>query len=99
MMSYFLPQFKFNLLSINALTLGSQLTLSFFRDQFFIQEATTKRMIGKADKVQDLYVLDMRVLNYITSAFVGNVFAHIWHNRLGNLSSKKIRCVERTYGV
>lgn len=45
----FVPHFKFNLISVSgltALTAESQLTMSFFPNQFTIQDASNKRMIG-----------------------------------------------------
>lgn len=90
----FVPQFKFNLLSVSALTIGSQLTLSFFHDGFIIQEAKTKKMIAKGDRVHNLYVLVTKTLNYVSNAFVNNVSVHVWHNRLGHLSFKRLDCLK-----
>ena len=42
----FVPQFKFNLISVSALSCGSQLIVSFLPDCFIIQELSTKKMIG-----------------------------------------------------
>ncbi|KAL5565554.1 hypothetical protein UlMin_028718 [Ulmus minor] len=50
-------------------------------------DLSTKKMIGRVDKVQDLYILN---LNSISHAFVNNVSAHIWHNRLGHISFKRL---------
>lgn len=90
----FVPQFKFNLLSVSALTIGSQLTLSFFHDGFIIQEAKTKKMIGKGDRVHDLYVLVTKTLNSVSNAFVSNVSVHVLHNILGHLSFKSLDCLK-----
>ncbi|KAJ0078062.1 hypothetical protein Patl1_37338 [Pistacia atlantica] len=73
----FVPQFKFNLISVSALVTGSALTVSFLPDCFVIQDLSTKRMIGRGDKVQDLYILNVRCLNSNSNAFVNNVSAHI----------------------
>ncbi|KAL5547625.1 hypothetical protein UlMin_002856 [Ulmus minor] len=48
------------------------------------------RMIGRGDKVHDLYILNVHCLNSISHAFVNNVSAHIWHNRLGHISFKRL---------
>ncbi|KAL5543790.1 hypothetical protein UlMin_007574 [Ulmus minor] len=53
-------------------------------------DLSTKRMIGKGDKVQDLYVLNIQCLHSVSNAFVNNVSAHIWHNRLGHISFKRL---------
>ncbi|KAL5556239.1 hypothetical protein UlMin_038475 [Ulmus minor] len=73
----FVPQFKFNLISVSALVTGSGLTVSFLPDCFVIQDLSTKKMIGRGDKVQDLYILNVHCLNSISHAFVNNVSAHI----------------------
>ncbi|KAL5551859.1 hypothetical protein UlMin_002035 [Ulmus minor] len=55
-----------------------------------ILDLSTKKMIGRGDKVQDLYILNVHCLNSISHAFVNNVSAHIWHNRLGHISFKRL---------
>ena len=47
-------------------------------------------MIGRGNKVQDLYVLNVQCLHSVSNAFVNNVSAHIWHNRLGHISFKRL---------
>ncbi|KAA8530341.1 hypothetical protein F0562_005050 [Nyssa sinensis] len=78
----YVPQFKFNLMSVIALTKGSQFTISFFPDCFVIQEINSKKTIGKGDKLEDLYVLDTTTLKSQSIAYVNSVFARVWHNRL-----------------
>ncbi|XP_068661644.1 uncharacterized protein [Aristolochia californica] len=56
----------------------------------FNLDLSTQRMIGKGDKVQDLYVLRAQCLNSASTAFVNNVSAHVWHNRLGHISFTKL---------
>ncbi|XP_068655247.1 uncharacterized protein [Aristolochia californica] len=86
----FVPQFKFNLISVSALVTASALTVSFFPDCFVIQDLSTQRTIGKGDKVQDLYVLRAQHLSSASHVFVSNVSAHVWHNRLGHISFKRL---------
>ncbi|KAK0593195.1 hypothetical protein LWI29_032697 [Acer saccharum] len=69
----FVPQFKFNLISVSALVIGTGLIVSFLPECFVIQDLSTKRMIGRGDRVQDLYVLDVHCLNSISTAFVNNL--------------------------
>ncbi|KAJ0097721.1 hypothetical protein Patl1_29149 [Pistacia atlantica] len=52
----FVPQFKFNLISPCFSNWISY--KSFLPDYFVIQDLSTKRMIGRGDKVQDLYILN-----------------------------------------
>ena len=66
-------QFKFNVLYVSALTRGSHLTVNFLPDCFVIQEINNKKMIGKGDKVEDLYVLDTTALNSQSTAYVNSV--------------------------
>lgn len=86
----FVPKFKFNLLSVSILTDESKLNLSFSYDQVIIQEVATQKTIGKGDKIQGLYVLDTGDMNSFSNVIVGYVSAHIWHNRLGHLSFKRL---------
>ncbi|CAA3023561.1 retroelement pol poly [Olea europaea subsp. europaea] len=86
----FVPQFKLNLLSVSSLTTGTNLSLNFFHDQFIIQEASSRKMIGKGSIIQGLYVLDTKDFNSVSDAFIGSVSAHVWHNRLGHLSFKRL---------
>lgn len=55
----YIPNFKFNLLSVKALTTDSHFTITFHQDHVFIQETCTKGMLSKAKKVGGLYVLDL----------------------------------------
>lgn len=93
-------QFKFNMLSVSALIVGSHLTVGFFHDHFIIQNAKIKKMIGMGDRLQDLYVLDTKALNstsYIDStpiAFVNNVSIQVCRNRLDHLSFRKLECLK-----
>ncbi|XP_022853469.1 uncharacterized protein LOC111374938 [Olea europaea var. sylvestris] len=50
----------------------------------------SKKMIGRGDRVQDLYVLDIDVLNSLSNSFFNNVSVNVWHNRLSHLSFKKL---------
>lgn len=52
----YVPQFPFNLIPVSALTADSRLMVQFYHDQFIIQETSTKRMIGKGDRISDLYL-------------------------------------------
>ncbi|KAA8531071.1 hypothetical protein F0562_005780 [Nyssa sinensis] len=71
----YVPQFKFNLMSVSALTKGSQFTVNFFLDCFIIQEINSKKMISKGDKLKDLYVLDTTTLKSQSIAYVNSVSA------------------------
>ena len=89
----FVPQFRFNLLSVSAFTTNSFLIVNFSSDSVLIQDPN-KRMIGKGDKVDGMYVLDVSKLGLQSTlpnnvqVFVNKVSAHTWHNRLGHLSNK-----------
>ncbi|KAL5540434.1 hypothetical protein UlMin_044950 [Ulmus minor] len=66
----FVPQFKFNLLSVSAFTNDSQLTVSFLPDHFIIQDLNNKKMIGKGEKFEGLYVLDAAILSSISTTML-----------------------------
>lgn len=72
----FVPHFKFNLISVSALTKDSQLTVDFLPDCFLIQDLTNKRMIGKGKEFEGLYVLDIANLISTSRVYINNVSAH-----------------------
>ena len=88
----FVPQFKFNLISISSLTTTSRLIVDFFPEHFIIQEPNSKKMIGRGKKLEGLYVLDASNMNegLLNKAYVNKVSVHVWHNRLGHLSDKRL---------
>ncbi|KAL5812533.1 hypothetical protein ACOSQ3_027483 [Xanthoceras sorbifolium] len=95
----FVPQFQINLLSVSALLASSSLTIQFLHDGCVVQDLHTKKMIGRGDKVHGLYVLhkknlQMHTVNSVSVASINNISAHIWHNRLGHLSFKKLDSIK-----
>lgn len=90
----YVPRFAFNLISVSALTADSRLMIQFYHDQFIIQEISSKRMIGKGDRVGDLYLFyPISHTSHITAA-VNKVSASTWHNRLGHPSSKSLEVLK-----
>ena len=55
----YMPQFKFNLLSVSALAENSSLCLNFLSHTCVIQDVYHSRMIGKGDLINGLYVIDV----------------------------------------
>lgn len=53
----FIPHFRTNLLSISSLTKASHLTITFLSDHFILQEIQHRRVIGKDNRLPNLYVL------------------------------------------
>ena len=93
----FVPQFQLNLLSVSVLTSDTQVTVQFLHDSFIIQEVQGQRVIGKGDRVGDLYVLhsDLLVSHPLANSttvvnHVQSVSPTLLHNRLGHLSYKKL---------
>ena len=90
-----MPQFRFNLLSVSALTTNSLLMVNFSSNSVLIQDLN-KRMIGRGDKADGMYVLDVSKLGLQSTlpnnvhALVNKVSAHTWHNRLGHLSNQRL---------
>ncbi|XP_022891847.1 uncharacterized protein LOC111406698 [Olea europaea var. sylvestris] len=54
----FVPQLKFNLLSVSSLTKDSSIIIKFFTNLCIIQDLSSLRMIGKARRAVDLYILE-----------------------------------------
>ncbi|KAL5750253.1 hypothetical protein ACOSP7_024856 [Xanthoceras sorbifolium] len=57
----FVPQFQIYLISVSALVSDSSLTIQFLTHCCIIQDIHTRRMIGKGDKVEGLYVLNSQL--------------------------------------
>lgn len=99
----YVPTFKFNLLSISALTRESSVSVSFFPESFVIQDSSQKVMIGKGSRFDDLYVLHSKDLIPATlstsvnasPAFVNKVSFQTWHNRLGHLSDQRLAVLNK----
>ena len=81
----FVPQFKFNLIFVSALTNTSTLTVTLFPSNCLIQDNKSLKVIGKGRQLADLYAFHH---NHPSTAFINSVSLHTWHNRLGNLSNK-----------
>ena len=93
----FVPQFNFNLISISCLindNLMPRIMVTFLDDKFILQDAATKRMIGKGNKHEGLYVLNTDSSFDLCSVLINQVSTRIWHNRLGHLSFKRLECLQ-----
>ena len=91
------PQFKFNLLSVSALTSSANdhgLMVRFLRDSFYIQELRSQRMIGKGGRRDGLYVLDSTTLVAASTTLINSVSVQTWHNCLGHLSFKRLESLK-----
>lgn len=87
----YVPQFKFNLISVSALTNDLKIEVLFLPYHFHIQDIHSKKMIGKGDKISDLYILNVASLDNQIHASVNKASAQIWHNRLGHPSFKTLQ--------
>lgn len=93
----YIPEFKFNLLSVSVLakTLHSQ--VSFTTDECFIQDRTQDQMIGQGIEMENLYVMNLPnthdILSFrgmssaCSSLYIDSV---TWHKRLGHPSMSKV---------
>lgn len=57
----FVPQFKYNLLSISSLTKDPNIGVKFFTDHYIIQDLCSWKMIGMADMMDGLYIINTRI--------------------------------------
>ena len=93
----FIPQFRFNLLSVSSLTKDTESLVGFTSTACFIQDLTRELMIGKGRQVYNLYVLDSGSLllvpfnknqnNVVCASIIDN---QVWHTRLGHPSMENI---------
>ncbi|CAA7030339.1 unnamed protein product [Microthlaspi erraticum] len=91
----YIPQFKFNLLSVSSLTKSLGCKIWFDESSCVIQERTQGLMIGMGRQVANLYFLDIESLSFqgtSVSSVVANVSSpDLWHKRLGHPSMSKIQ--------
>ena len=69
----YVPQFKFNLISVSALTKTSTLTVTFFPGHYFIQNNKSLNVIGKGSQIADLYVFHP---SHLSTTFINNGSLH-----------------------
>lgn len=92
----FIFNFRLNLLSVSQLTKDLGCHVSFNVDSCQIQDHTKGLMIGRAEQISNLYVLDIEDIADSGSlqhqfAICSNVVVdtNLWHNRLGHPSISK----------
>ena len=73
----YVPQFKFNLISVSALTKTSTLIVKFFPGHCFIQDNKSLKVIGKGSQIADLYVFILVILVLLLSI--------VFHYTLGTI--------------
>lgn len=92
----YIPEFKFNLLSVSVLTKTLNSIVCFTSKACFIEALTQELMIGQDSQVANLYVLnlDKKLVNISRSDILGTrlicyslkVDLGTWHKRLGHPS-------------
>ena len=101
---YYVPHFKFNLLSISSLLHDSNYSMTFTFDFFSIQDNRTLRMISKGEIVDglDLFknspLIDVpslvcqHTISFVDSLIllVNTISPSLWHARLGLPSNKSL---------
>lgn len=98
----FIPQFRFNLLSVSSFTKEIESMVGFTSHHCFIQDLTRALMIGKGTQIYNLYVLDSGSLipvplqnnsnNVVCASVIDN---HTWHSLLGHPAMDKIDSLSR----
>ena len=69
-----LPQFSFNLISVNKLTRTLNCSISFFPDHCLIQDLSTKQIIGRGRESGGLYILETEVPKFVACSGVVTLF-------------------------
>lgn len=96
----FIPQFKFNLLSVSCITKKLHCRVWFDEFSCGIQDPTRALMIGMGREVSNLYFLDIESVSSqgtVSSLkpFVGSVVSvELWHKRLGHPSHSKLETMK-----
>ena len=107
----FVPSFKFNLLSVSALTKDHNCFVQFLSHSCFIQDLSQGTMIGMGNKFGNLYYLSLKVssdcnLSCITptsTVFVNTTHLssvhELWHYRLGHPSFTKLNVLHELLDI
>lgn len=95
----YVPRFKYNLLSVSALSNVSQLIFTFFPNHFIIQDLHHKKTIGRDNKHGDLYFIDRQTTELTTTdtpsvITINYADAATWHSRLGDLSDQRLAILQ-----
>ncbi|XLR08620.1 hypothetical protein S83_036558, partial [Arachis hypogaea] len=88
----FIPSFRVNLISVSSLLKLSNCTVLFSDLAFIIQDRTSKKVIGRGDETDDLFLLQSPFTVHTRSSVqscrsVTNVDSTIWHARLVPLAA------------
>jgi len=81
----YIPQFKVNLISVNKLTLGSNLKILFDDKNCYFQGSGSGKVIGKGRSQDELYIYSSNPPGYAYTSLDSKT----WHNRLGHISNEK----------
>ncbi|WKA09208.1 hypothetical protein VitviT2T_026876 [Vitis vinifera] len=96
----YVPQFHFNLLSVNALTQYHHCSVHFVFESCFIQDRMQRKMIGMGRCSGNLYVLDPTNLFPISSSvtvvcnYASKTEHELWHYRLCHLSYNRLNSLK-----
>lgn len=82
----FVPNFKFNIMSVSCLAYENKFHVKFYADSFCIQEIHHKKVIGRGKTCNGLYVLDV----WNNTAHISSVSVDVWHSRLGHPSKRRL---------
>lgn len=96
----YVPNFKFNLLSISALTLQHGYGVNFLTHTCVIQDLTLGLMIGKGRRLHNLYILELEdnQCNIVASNSVSSMY-DLWHKRLGHPSLVKTQILHQELSI
>ncbi|XP_022856063.1 uncharacterized protein LOC111377235, partial [Olea europaea var. sylvestris] len=110
----YVPNFKFNLMSVSSLIKDSNIIVRFFANECDIQDTHNQKMIGKGRRSAGLYIISATALDSFpthsrnlsidkvcvsVSSVVNKVNANTWHHRLGHLSFKKLAPLKDSLGL
>lgn len=90
---FYVPSFKFNLLSVSALLTNKTFTVTFSPNKFILQDSQ-QRMIGMGKLISGLYVLEVVSTN---PAVCSSVSIQTWHNRLGHPSMSHLQKLHKHF--
>ncbi|CAM8930112.1 unnamed protein product [Rhodiola kirilowii] len=90
---YYVPEFKFNLISVSKLASCSNCSIKFSKDVCVIQDHVHKTSLRIGEMVKGLYQLKLESNNIKSTctAAIKKVSSTLWHKRMGHLPVNKLK--------
>ena len=87
----YIPDFKYNLLSVSALLKDERFAVSFSNSNCLIQDKLLSKMIGRVELTNELYLLRIKNEKINHTTIMCKASTSTWHKRMGYPSISRIK--------